>query len=248
MDVTHSVGEYVLDADTNEYDLSHLQKLSKSFFVGTANCKTHKGFVSFFSDWRLEAIMHMNKRLVDLEHCFPQLGPAPSLSKIFFYMFGKHYPTDTCAANAPLIYDEFMNILGRGYDGMLGNLTRKQNACVREALVGIWTRLRRNILREYFGVGSDVDIPSKEVDALLFDALPCSFQPPPSKKADGTRLSKEENEKYLNDQIEVWYVIILTALLIPSGYYFDTHSQLSPLPLLTPLVYRSLARSFPRYS
>ena len=133
--------------------------------------------------------MHMNKRLVDLEHCFPQLGPEPSQHE-YVCMISKQYPTDTCAANAPLIYDEFMNILGRGYDGMLGNLTRKQNACVREALVGIWTRLRRNILREYFGVGSDVDIPSKEVDALLFDALPCSFQPPPSKKADGAHDSR----------------------------------------------------------
>ena len=92
-DGTHSVGEYVLDANTNEDDLSHLQKLGKSFFVGTANCKTHEGFVSFFSDWRLEAIMHMNKRLVDLEHCFPQLGPEPSLSMIFSFMIWKQYAT-----------------------------------------------------------------------------------------------------------------------------------------------------------
>ena len=211
---TRLMGEYVLDADTNECALSHLEKLSKSFFVGTANCKTREGFVSFFIDWRLEVVISMHRKLVDLVHCFPQLGPEPSLSKIVRFMIGKQYPTDTCAELAPEIYDELTSLILRGYDDMPGNLTRPNNACVHQALSGVWTRLRRNILREYLGVSWDVDIPDIHVDAQLFDCLPFSIKPP-SKKPDGTRFSKEEHEEYLNEQIEVWYVIaILTALLI----------------------------------
>ena len=189
-----------------EEALSPLENLGKRFFEGTANCKTREGFVSFFIDWRLEVVISMHRKLVDLVHCFPQLGPEPSLSKIYRFMIGKHYPTDTCAELAPEIYHELTSLLLRGYDDMPGNLTRPNNACVHQALSGVWTRLRRNILRGYLGVSWDVDIPDIHVDAQLFDCLPFSIQPP-SKKPDGTRLSKEEHEEYLNDKIEAWYVL-----------------------------------------
>jgi hypothetical protein len=203
---TNSVGEYVLSASTCPDDLSPLESFSKRFFEDTANCKTREAFVPSFICWRLEVIIHMHIMLKDLVDCFPQLGPEPSLQKISNIMIGKQYPTDKCAELAPEIFDEYTGLFLRGYDGMPGNLTRPNNACVHEALSGVWTKMRRNILREYLGVDRGVDIPAIEVDALVLDCLPFSMNPP-SKKPDGTRLSKEEHEKYVDDRFAAWYVL-----------------------------------------
>ena len=191
---THSVGKHIINAQKK----TPLEKLGMSFLDLVLMCKTLEEFVERFGGWRIKLATHINAKLHDLDDSFAQLGPDPSIL-INQFMILMQYSTHNCAAAAPEIRDVFDQVLGRGFDGMLGNLTYEKNGCVKEALVGLWTKCVRDISRRLLGhVGN---IPDRRANAIVVDGLPISYRPPPPELK-----SSKERKQYLDNQIKARYV------------------------------------------